>query len=57
MRNSQLLQEKAELNLLLDNIKKEYAQSIKYVLQKNNPKLFGNINKVPRLTKIQINRG
>ena len=28
MRNSQLLQEKAELNLLLDNIKKEYAQSI-----------------------------
>ena len=57
MRNSQLVQEKAELNLLLDDIKKEYAQSIKYALQKNNPEMFGNINKVPKLTKIQINRG
>ena len=57
MRNSQLVQEKAELNLLLDDIKKEYAQSIKYALHKNNPEMFGNINKIPKLTKIQINRG
>ena len=57
MRNSHLVQEKAEINSLLNNIKKEYEQNIKLVLINNNRLLFGNPNKVPKLKKIQINRG
>lgn len=57
MRNSHLVQEKAEINSLLNNIKNEYEQNIKLVLTNNNPLLFGNPNKVPKLKKIQINRG
>ena len=57
MHNSHLVQEKAEINSLLNNIKKEYEQNIKLVLINNNRILFGNPNKVPKLKKIQINRG
>jgi len=57
MRNSHLVQEKAEINSLLDNIKEEYEQNIKLVLINNNRLLFGNPNKVPKLKKVQINRG
>ena len=57
MRNSHLLEEKAEINRLLHNIKKEYEEGIQPVLAHNNPKMFGNCHKIPKLKKIQINRG
>merc|ERR1712231_31110 len=38
-------------------IKKEYNDGIRGVLQKNNPKLFKNPHTIPKLKKIQINRG
>jgi len=57
MRNSHLLEEKAEINRLLNNIKKEYEEGIQPVLAYNNPKMFGNCHKIPKLKKIQINRG
>jgi large subunit ribosomal protein L5 len=57
MRNDHSLQEKAEINRLLDNIKKEYEEGIQPVLQNNSPLLYGNPHKIPKLKKIQINRG
>jgi len=57
MRNQNSLAETAEINSLLDDIKQEYEKGIKPVLQNNNSELFGNIHKVPKLKKIQINRG
>ena len=57
MRNPHSLEEKAEINRLLDNIKKEYEEGIRPVLSNNNPSMYGNPNKIPRLKKIQINRG
>ena len=57
MRNYHSLEEKAEINRLLDDIKKEYNEGIQYVLSNNNPKMFGNHHKIPKLKKIQINHG
>jgi large subunit ribosomal protein L5 len=57
MRNPHSREEKAEINRLLDNIKKEYEEGIRPVLRNNNPSMFANPNVIPRLKKIQINRG
>ena len=57
MRNYHSLEEKAEINRLLDDVKKEYEKGIQSVLSYNNPKMFGNCHKIPKLKKIQINRG
>ena len=57
MRNPHSREEKAEINRLLDDIKKEYEEGIRPVLSNNNPTMFGNPHKIPRLKKIQINRG
>ena len=57
MPNQQSLQETAEMYRLLEDIKKEYNDGIRGVLQKNNPKLFKNPHTIPKLKKIQINRG
>ena len=57
MRNYHSLEEIAEINCLLENIKKEYEEGIRPVLIKTNPKRFNNPHKLPRLKKIQINRG
>ena len=57
MRNYHSLEEKAEINRLLDDVKKEYEEGIQPVLSYNNPKMFGNCHKIPKLKKIQINRG
>ena len=51
MRNYHSLEEKAEINRLLDDIKKEYNEGIQYVLSNNNPKMFGNHHKIPKLKK------
>lgn len=57
MRNQHSLEEIAEIHRLLEDIKGEYEQGIRAVLQKNNPTLFGNPHTIPKLKKIQINRG
>jgi large subunit ribosomal protein L5 len=57
MLNQHSLEEIAEIHRLLENIKKEYEEGIKPVLVKNSPNLFRNPHTVPKLNKIQINRG
>jgi large subunit ribosomal protein L5 len=57
MRNYQSLEEIAEINCLLEDIKKEYEEGIRPVLRKTNPSMFSNPHKIPKLKKIQINRG
>lgn len=57
MRNYHSLEEIAEINCLLENIKKEYEEGIRSVLRKNNSRLFNNPHKIPKLKKIQINCG
>jgi len=56
MRNINSVQELVEINSLLTNIRKEYEKGIKPVLRKNNPSMFKNPHKIPKLKKIQINR-
>ena len=57
MRNPNSIHEVAEIHSLLIDIKKEYTQGIRGILQKNDPELFRNVHTVPKLEKIQINRG
>jgi large subunit ribosomal protein L5 len=57
MLNQHSLEEIADIHRLLDDIKKEYEEGIKPVLLKNSPKLFQNPHTVPKVKKIQINRG
>lgn len=57
MLNQHSLEEIAEIYNLLGDIKQEYYNGIKPVLLKNSPDLFQNPHTVPKLKKIQINRG
>jgi len=51
------IEEVAEIHSLLDGIKQEYENGIKPIILKNSPDLFKNPHTVPKLKKIQINRG
>lgn len=51
------IEEIAEIHSLLDDIKIEYKNGIKPIILKNSPELFKNPHTVPKLRKIQINRG
>ena len=57
MLNQHSLEETAEIYNLLGDIKKEYENGIKPVLIKHSSKLFRNVHTVPKLKKIQVNRG
>jgi len=57
MLNQHSLEEIAEIYSLLENIKTEYEIGIKPILLKNSPKLYQNLHTVPKIKKIQINRG
>jgi large subunit ribosomal protein L5 len=57
MLNQNSLEEIAEIHNLLGDIRKEYEEGIKPILIKNSPNLFSNPQSVPKLKKIQINRG
>jgi large subunit ribosomal protein L5 len=57
MLNQNSLEDIAEIHNLLGDIRKEYEEGIKPILLKNSPKLFNNPHSVPKLKKIQINRG
>jgi large subunit ribosomal protein L5 len=56
MLNQHSLEEIAEINSLLEDIKKEYEEGIKPTLLKNSHNLFQNSHTIPKLKKIQINR-
>ena len=57
MRNYQSLEEISEINSLLDDIRREYECGIRPILQKNYSQVFNNPHKIPKLCKIQLNRG
>lgn len=57
MLNQYSLEEIAEIHNLLGDIKQEYEIGIKPILINHSPKLFSNKHTVPKLKKIQINRG
>jgi large subunit ribosomal protein L5 len=57
MLNQNSLEEIAEIHNLLKDIKQEYEKGIKPILLKNSPKLYNNPQSIPKLKKIQINRG
>ena len=57
MLNQHSLEEIADIHNLLGDIKQEYELGIKQILIKNSPKRFRNSHTVPKLKKIQINRG
>jgi len=57
MLNQHSLEEIAEIHNLLDDIKKEYKIGIKPILMRNSSNFFKNPHTVPKLKKIQINRG
>jgi len=57
MLNQHSFEEIADIYNLLGNLKKEYEEGIKPVLLQNSPNLFANPHTVPKLKKIQINRG
>ena len=57
MLNQNSLEEIAEIRNLLGDLRKEYEEGIKPILLKNSPDLFSNPQSVPKLKKIQVNRG
>jgi len=57
MLNQHSLEEIGDIHNLLEDIKKEYKNGIKPILMKNSPSRFKNPHMVPKLKKIQINRG
>ena len=57
MLNQHSTEEIAEIYSLLDGIKQEYENGIKPIILKTSPGLFKNPHTVPKLKKIQINRG
>ena len=57
MLNQHSIEEIAEIHNLLEDIKIEYEDGIKPILLKNSSTFFSNPHTVPKLKKIQINRG
>jgi len=57
MLNQHSIEEIAEIHNLLIDLKQEYKIGIKPIILKNNLNLFNNPHIIPKLKKIQINRG
>jgi len=57
MLNQHSLEEIADIHNLLGDLKKEYEEGIKPILMTTSPSRFKNPHTVPKLKKIQINRG
>jgi len=51
MLNQHSLEEIAEINSLVSDIKKEYEEGIKPILIKNSSNLFKNSHTIPKLKK------
>ena len=57
MLNQHSIEEIAEIHNLLSNIKEEYKNGIRPTILKNSSFLYKNTHTLPKLKKIQINRG
>ena len=57
MLNQHSIEEIAEVHNLLHNIKEEYKNGIRPTILKNSSNLYKNTHTLPKLKKIQINRG
>ena len=57
MLNQHSIEEIADIYNLLEDAKKEYENGIKPILIKNSSKRFQNLHTIPKLKKIQVNRG
>lgn len=57
MLNQHSLEEVGDIHNLLEDIKKEYEQGIQPILIRNSCSRFNNLHTLPKLEKIQINRG
>jgi len=57
MLNQHSIEEVAEIHCLLYNIKQEYEEGIAPILLKKSFEFFENTHNIPKLKKIQINRG
>ena len=57
MLNQHSIEEIAEVHNLLHNIKEEYKNGIRPTILKNSSNLYKNPHTLPKLQKIQINRG
>ena len=57
MLNQHSLEEIADIHNLLCDIRKEYKEGIQPILSKQTPSRFRNPHTVPKLKKIQVNRG
>lgn len=57
MLNQHSFEEIGDIHNLLEDVKKEYQQGIKPILLQNSSSRFRNPHNVPKLKKIQINRG
>ena len=57
MLNQHSIEEIAEIHNLLHNIKEEYKNGIRPTILKNSSNLYKNTHTLPKLKKIQINRG
>ena len=57
MLNQHSFNEISDIHNLLGDIKSEYENGIKSILLKNSPTRFKNPHTIPKLKKIQINRG
>lgn len=57
MHSQKSFQDMSEIYCLLENIKEEYNKNITKTLQKTVPTVYNNPHTIPKLQKIQINRG
>ena len=57
MRNNHSFEDIAEIHCLLNDIKKEYREGFQPILKRNSKNLFQNVHIIPKLKKIEINRG
>jgi len=57
MLNNHSLEEIATINNLLEDIKKEYYEGFQLTLRRMTPLRFKNPHTIPKIRKIQINRG
>jgi len=57
MRNPNSTEEIAEIHRLLEDIKAEYNAGFRGIIKRNNPNVYRNEHIIPKLEKIQINRG
>ena len=57
MLNQKSIEEVGEIQSLVEDIKKEYYENFRNIILERNGSLYNNFHTIPKLKKIQINRG